>query len=58
MPVERLTFIKDNLKRIGFDLSKQYDELIKESYINEVVFSNIANDKYVRFGFVYLFEFN
>ena len=34
MPVEGLTFFKESLERIGFDLSKSYDELIKESYIN------------------------
>jgi len=66
MPVERLTFIKDNLKRIGFDLSKQYDELIKESYINEVLLVNkigeikdLSNiscvDKNTRQGFLMIY---
>jgi hypothetical protein len=46
MPVEGLTFIKENLEKIGFDLSNSsYDELIKESYINEVVASNIGEVK-------------
>jgi len=46
MPVEGLTFIKDNLEDIGFDMSNSsYDELIKESYINEVVASNIGEVK-------------
>ena len=46
MAVEGLTFIKENLEEIGFDLSNSsYDELIKESYINEVVASNIGEVK-------------
>mgnify|MGYP001247357094 CR=1 FL=1 len=45
MTVEGLTFIKENLEDIGFDLSKPYDELIKESYINEVVASSIGEVK-------------
>tara|TARA_B100001758_G_scaffold147023_2_gene126725 strand:+ start:1636 stop:2112 length:477 start_codon:yes stop_codon:yes gene_type:complete len=61
MAVEGLTFIKENLEDIGFDLSKPYDELIKESYINEVVASsigevkditNIPVDKNARQGFL------
>ena len=66
MPVEGLTFIKDNLERIGFDLSNSpYDELIKESYINEVVASNIGEvkdvtniscvDKNARQGFLMIY---
>jgi len=56
-----LTYIKDNLEDIGFDLSKSYDELIKESYINEVIASdigevkditNIPVDKNARQGFL------
>ena len=46
MAVEGLKFIKENLEEIGFDLSNSsYDELIKESYINEVVASNIGEVK-------------
>ena len=46
MAVEGLTFIKENLEEIGFDMSNSsYDELIKESYINEVVASNIGEVK-------------
>ena len=46
MAVEGLTFIKENLEDIGFDLSNSpYDELIKESYINEVIASNIGEVK-------------
>ena len=61
MSVEGLTCIKDNLEEIGFDLSKPYDELIKESYINEVLVSsicevkditNISVDKNARQGFL------
>ena len=66
MAVEGLTFIKDNLERIGFDLSNSpYDELIKESYINEVVVSNIGEvkdvsnisclDKNARQGFLMIY---
>jgi hypothetical protein len=62
MAVEGLRFIKDNLEDIGFDLSKPYDQLIKESYINEVVASDIGEtmdtpnissiDKNARQGFL------
>ena len=62
MTVEGLTFIKDNLEDIGFDLSNSpYDELIKESYINAVLVSsigevkditNIPVDKNARQGFL------
>ena len=66
MPVEGLTFIKDNLEDIGFDLSNSpYDELIKESYINEVVASKIGEvkdvaniscvDKNARQGFLMIY---
>lgn len=66
MAVEGLTFIKDNLERIGFDLSNSpYDELIKESYINEVVASKIGEvkdvaniscvDKNARQGFLMIY---
>ena len=65
MAVEGLTFIKDNLERIGFDLSKPYDELIKESYINEVLVSSIGEvkdvaniscvDKNARQGFLMIY---
>ena len=56
-----LTYIKESLEDIGFDLSKPYDELIKESYINEVLISsigevkditNIPVDKNARQGFL------
>lgn len=60
--VKGLTYIKESLERIGFDLSKSYDELIKESYINEVIASNIGEttdvsniscvDKNARQGFL------
>ena len=53
--VSGFKFFKESLERIGFDLSKPYDELIKESYINEVVLSNIGNDKYSRFGFLCIY---
>lgn len=43
--VEGLVYIKENLEDIGFDLSKPYDELIKESYINEVIASDIGEVK-------------
>ena len=61
MPVEGLTFLKESLERIGFDMSKSYDELIKESYINDVLVSrigevkdvtNICVDKNARQGFL------
>ena len=65
MPVEGLTFIKETLEDIGFDLSKPYDELIKESYINEVVASDIGEttdtpnissiDKNARQGFLIVY---
>lgn len=65
MAVEGLTFIKENLEEIGFDLSKPYDQLIKESYINEVVASNIGEvkdvtnisclDKLARQGFLIVY---
>ena len=66
MAVEGLTFIKENLEEIGFDLSNSsYDELIKESYINEVVASNIGEvkdvsnisclDKNARQGFLMIY---
>ena len=57
-----LVYIKESLEEIGFDLSKPYDELIKESYINEVIandigettdVSNISSiDKNARQGFL------
>lgn len=59
--VEGFTFFKESLEDIGFDLSKPYDELIKESYINEVIASdigevkditNIPVDKNARQGFL------
>jgi len=64
--VEGLTFIKENLEDIGFDLSNSsYDELIKESYINEVVVSKIGEvkdvtniscvDKLARHGFLMIY---
>ena len=43
--VKGLTYIKENLEDIGFDLSKPYDELIKESYINKVIASDIGEVK-------------
>ena len=66
MAVEGLTFIKENLEEIGFDLSNSsYDELIKESYINEVVASKIGEvkdvaniscvDKNARQGFLMIY---
>jgi hypothetical protein len=65
MAVEGLTFIKENLEDIGFDLSKPYDQLIKESYINEVVASDIGEttdtpnissiDKNARQGFLMIY---
>jgi len=45
MQVKELTVIKENLEEIGFDLSKSYDELIKESYINTVLVSRIGEVK-------------
>jgi hypothetical protein len=48
-------YLKESLEKIGFDLSKPYDELIKESYITSVIFSNIDNDKYARFGFLCIY---
>ena len=66
MPVKELTFIKENLEEIGFDLSNlSYDELIKESYINTVVVSKIGEvkdvtniscvDKLARHGFLIVY---
>ena len=66
MAVEGLTFIKENLEEIGFDLSNlSYDELIKESYINTVVVSKIGEvkdvtniscvDKLARHGFLIVY---
>ena len=45
MVVVGLVHIKESLERIGFDLSKSYDELIKESYINEVIANDIGETK-------------